>query len=81
MPHPKFDYALSQARTLWLHHPVLGDPSWDSFERESVLPLFQGSPPLEWLVKGFSFLDPIRRALISGGFLEFLHEIQVTLYP
>jgi hypothetical protein len=58
MPHPKFDYASSQARTFWLHHPVLGDPSWDSFERESVLPLFQGSPPLEWPVNGFLFLDP-----------------------
>ena len=53
-----FDYALGQARTLWLHHPVLGDPSWDSFEREDPLPLFEGSAPLEWPVNGFLFLDP-----------------------
>ena len=58
MPHPKFDYASSQARHRWLHHPVLGDPSWDSFEREAAQPLFKGSPPFEWPVNGFLFLDP-----------------------
>ena len=42
----------------WLHHPVLGDPSWDAFERESELPLFEGSSPLECPVNGFLFPDP-----------------------
>lgn len=58
MTQPTVDFASSPARTRWLHHPVLGDPSWDAFERESPLPMFQGSPPLEWPVNGFLFLDP-----------------------
>ena len=56
--NPLHNLASSAARNRWLHHPVLGDPSWDAFERESELPLFEGCSPLEWPVNGFLFLDP-----------------------
>ena len=56
--NPSYNLASSDARNRWLHHPVLGDPSWDTFERESELPLFEGSSLLEWPVNGFLFLDP-----------------------
>lgn len=56
--NPSRNLASSDARNRWLHHPVIGDPSWDAFERESELPLFEGCSPLEWPVNGFLFLDP-----------------------
>ena len=42
----------------WLRHPVYGDPSFDAFERVPGNPMHRGSPPLEWPVNGFLFLDP-----------------------
>lgn len=43
----------------WLRHPVFGDPSFDSFQHASDNPVFRGSPPLEWPVNGFYFIDPV----------------------
>lgn len=52
------DYALLSMKDNWLHHPVLGDPSFDQFRRSSVNPLLRGTPPLEWPVNGSRFEDP-----------------------
>jgi hypothetical protein len=53
------DYATSEWIDAWLHHPVLGDPSFDTFERSLNNPIHQGSYPLEWPVNGFLFKDPV----------------------
>jgi len=52
------DFALSEHRNDWLHHPVYGDPSFDGFERIPGNPIYRGSPPYEWPVNGFFFEDP-----------------------
>jgi hypothetical protein len=43
----------------WLRHPVFGDPSFDTFRHSRSNPVFRGSPPLEWPVNGFYFIDPV----------------------
>ena len=64
LPGPKamqartHDFALASGRRKWLHHPVIGDPSWDSFEREANNPIHVGKAPYEWPVNGFLFRDP-----------------------
>lgn len=45
------DLAKSRHRDQWLHHPVVGDPSWDAFEREAGNPIYTGKPP-------YLFRDP-----------------------
>ena len=65
------DVAQSQYRDWWLHHAILGDPSWDSFEREPGNPIYTGSAPHEWPVNGFLFRDPV-----SGCWFAY-----VSLYP
>ncbi len=52
------DYATAAHSRHWLRHPVLGDPSFDTFQRFSGNPVVQGSPPLEWVVNGSLFEDP-----------------------
>jgi hypothetical protein len=52
------DLAKSRHRDQWLHHPVVGDPSWDSFQREPGNPLYVGKEPYLWPVNGFLFRDP-----------------------
>ncbi len=52
------DYALAAERDAWLRHPVLGDPSFDAFERHPCNPIRRGAPPHEWPVNGFLFRDP-----------------------
>jgi hypothetical protein len=56
---PPTDYALVEHREAWLHHPVLGDPSWDTFTRAPENPVHRGAPPHEWPVNGFLFEDPV----------------------
>lgn len=53
------DYARAAARDAWLRHPVLGDPSFDAFERCRANPICRGAPPHEWPVNGFLFRDPV----------------------
>lgn len=50
------DYAKISHMNAWLRHPVLGDPSFDTFERlgDTVL---RGEPPYEWPVNGSLFCD------------------------
>jgi hypothetical protein len=52
------DFADTGDRNAWLHHPVYGDPSFDSFQRASCNPIHRGAPPFEWPVNGFLFEDP-----------------------
>jgi hypothetical protein len=51
------DFAQAQHRDLWLHHPIVGDPSWDTFTRDKGNPICTGEPPHEWPVNGFLFFD------------------------
>ena len=53
----KIDYAKAMNRECWLRHPVMGDPSFDTFE---VLPapVHVSRPPQEWTVNGSLFRDP-----------------------
>jgi hypothetical protein len=60
-PGPTTDYADTSHVDDWLRHPVFGDPSFDSFQHASSNPVFRGSPPLEWPVNGFYFIDPISK--------------------
>lgn len=50
------DYAKMDHMNSWLRHPVLGDPSFDPFERlgETV---HRSEPPYEWAVNGSLFRD------------------------
>lgn len=61
MPGPATDYANASHVDDWLRHPVFGDPSFDSFQHASSNPVFRGSPPLEWPVNGFYFIDPVSK--------------------
>lgn len=56
--HPAVDAAASRRREWWLHHPTIGDPSWDTFVREPGNPIHSGAPPYEWPVNGYLFRDP-----------------------
>jgi hypothetical protein len=51
------DYAKTENMGAWLRHPVLGDPSFDTFEKlgETV---HRSTPPYEWAVNGSLFRDP-----------------------
>ena len=53
----ELDYAKAENMEAWLRHPVLGDPSFDTFEKlgETV---HQSVPPYEWAVNGSLFCDP-----------------------
>ena len=55
---PEVDFAAPEHRNDWLHHPVYGDPSFDSFKRLPGNPIYRGAPPYDWPVNGFLFEDP-----------------------
>lgn len=52
------DLAQAKFRERWLHHPIVGDPSWDTFQREPGNPIYVGKAPFVWPVNGFLFRDP-----------------------
>lgn len=58
-------------RNYWLHHPVIGDPSFDAFRRSEQNPAYVGEPPYEWPVNGSLYYDPL------SGF----RYCYVSLYP
>ncbi|MBP1995752.1 hypothetical protein [Paenibacillus eucommiae] len=51
------DYAQKRWMNAWLRHPVLGDPSFDSFERVGEC-VHRSEKPYEWAVNGSLFRDP-----------------------
>lgn len=55
------DYALSEHGDSWTHHPVLGDASFDAFERLPGNPVCRGTDEYRWPVNGSLFLDPVSR--------------------
>ena len=55
----KIDYAQAALSHSWLHHPVIGDPSFDAFERFGPQPAYRSEPPFEWTVNGSMFRDPV----------------------
>ena len=57
-PPKPINMALARYRDRWLHHPCIGDPSWDTFVREPGNPIYTGKPPYEWPVNGTLFRDP-----------------------
>lgn len=55
------DYAQVAFKDKWLSHPVLGDPSFDAFERAKNNPICRGADGLEWPVNGFILKDPVSK--------------------
>lgn len=53
----KRDYAATGWMEAWLRHPVLGDPSFDTFERVGGC-VHRSEPPYAWGVNGSLFRDP-----------------------
>ncbi|NLV73747.1 MAG: hypothetical protein GXY52_03540 [Chloroflexi bacterium] len=53
-----YDLADPSRLDWWLHHPEIGDISFDTFTRLSANPLYVGEPPYEWPVNGFLLRDP-----------------------
>lgn len=51
------DFAKMALRDAWLRHPVLGDPSFDSFEKLGDT-VHRSEAPYEWAVNGSLFRDP-----------------------
>ena len=63
------DFASVSRREDWLRHPVLGDPSFDTFERAKGNPVVRGVAPYEWPVNGFLLNDPVSgNWYLYGGF-------------
>jgi hypothetical protein len=52
------DFAMPEARDCWLHHTILGEPSFDAFRRLPGNPVIRGAAPYEWPVNGFLLRDP-----------------------
>jgi len=55
------DFARAAHVDSWLHHPVIGDPSWDAFVRDRGNPILRGETPYEWPVNGTLLHDPVSR--------------------
>jgi hypothetical protein len=53
------DYAEAALADAWLRHPLLGDPSFDAFERLPGNPLVRGEAPFRWPVNAFLLIDPV----------------------
>ena len=50
------DYAKAENSGFWLRHPVLGDPSFDTFQKIGST-VHKSEPPYEWAVNGSLFCD------------------------
>ena len=72
----RFDAAHQRACSLWLHHPVIGDPSFDTFERAACNPIHSGYPRFEWPVNDFLLRDPH-----TGDFLAYITEYPRGYWP
>lgn len=52
----RIDYAKAAHMDAWLRHPVLGDPSFDTFTRLGEV-IHRSQPPYEWAVNASIFRD------------------------
>jgi len=52
------DYAKIENMGAWLRHPVLGDPSFDTFEKLGAT-VHVSEPPYDWAVNSSIFRDPV----------------------
>ncbi len=68
----RIDYARSENADAWLRHPILGDPSFDSFERVSGQPVVSGTLPFLWPVNASLLDDPVSGRLYAyvGLYME-----------
>ena len=66
-----WDLALPRYADAWLRHPILGDPSYDSFTRAAGNHLVRGAPPYAWPVNVSVLHDPL-----SGNWYAY-----VGVYP
>jgi len=66
------DYAAGALADAWSRHPLLGDPSFDAFERLPGNPLVRGEAPFRWPVNGSLLIDPVSGHWFSyvGFYLE-----------
>lgn len=66
------DYAKSDFADAWLRHPILGDPSFDSFVRDPGNPIVTGTPPFVWPVNVSLLDDPVSgcRYAYVGQYLD-----------
>lgn len=53
------DFAQGANADAWLRHPILGDPSFDSFRRGAGNPFVKGTAPFKWPVNVSLLLDPV----------------------
>ncbi|MCL2700244.1 MAG: hypothetical protein FWE88_00970 [Phycisphaerae bacterium] len=60
------DYATTAAMDAWVRHPILGDPSFDTFEKLGDT-VHVSQPPYEWAVNGSLFRDPVGGAWYYFG--------------
>ena len=75
-PSSPLEAAHRQAGSLWLHHPVLGDPSFDTFQRAACNPIHSGYPRFEWPVNDFLLRDPAK-----GDLLAYISEYPRGYWP
>ena len=68
----RLDYARSENADAWLRHPILGDPSFDTFERIAEAPIVSGTAPFLWPVNASLLDDPVSGKLYAyvGMYLE-----------
>ncbi|MCQ6562323.1 exo-alpha-sialidase [Paenibacillus mendelii] len=57
------NYASQRYKNEWFRHPVIGDPSFDTFRRHTHNPIYRGQYPFEWPVNGSLFRDPVSNRL------------------
>ena len=53
----KLNLCARENESVWLHHPLIGDPSFDAFERHACNPAYVGEPPYAWPVNASLYRD------------------------
>jgi len=66
------DFAQAANADAWLRHPILGDPSFDSFRRAPGNPLVKGTAPFRWPVNVSLLIDPVSARWYA--YVGFYHE-------
>ena len=59
MRTPALDFAQAANADAWMRHPILGDPSFDSFRRADGNPFVMGAAPFQWPVNVSLLIDPV----------------------